>query len=119
MDKLDKLAKKTISENENEILNFMNSNKSKLNSNFKVEEIICNNDKVNLVKKESNLIMNKHQLQPIINKEIIDYNNLSIDEIKKMIDKKERNIRKIRGVRFNFIRIILIQKERLKKWILN
>lgn len=111
MDKLDKLTKKTISDNEKEFLNFMNSNKSKLNTNFKVDEIVNTNDKVNLIKKDSNLIVNKHQLQPIINKEIIDYNNLSIDEIKKMIDKKERNIRKIREVSFYFIRIILIQKE--------
>ena len=36
----------------------------------KVDEIVNTNDKVNLIKKDSNLIVNKHQLQPIINKEI-------------------------------------------------
>lgn len=99
-EKSDKITKKNLIKIENNS-NFIYKQREDKESN---NNSIINDhyyNKVNLQSIESNTktVNYKPQLLPIINKEIIDYEKLSKEEIKKLISQKEKKIKIVKEVR--------------------
>lgn len=100
-EKSDKLTKKNLIKIENNSnLIYKQREDKESNSNTIVNDYYYYN-KVNLQSIESNTKTPnyKPQLLPIINKEIIDYEKLSKEEIKKLISQKEKKIKIVKEVR--------------------
>lgn len=99
-EKSDKITKKNLIkiENNSNFIYKQREDKESNNNNI-VNDHYYN--KVNLQSIESNTktVNYKPQLLPIINKEIIDYEKLSKEEIKKLISQKEKKIKIVKEVR--------------------
>lgn len=99
-EKSDKITKKNLIKIENNSnLIFKQREDKESNNNTIANDHYYN--KVNLQSIESNTktLNYKPQLLPIINKEIIDYEKLSKEEIKKLISQKEKKIKIVKEVR--------------------